>query len=65
MSYYNEPSGEEWYADHDPEEQEQIDKSMESCPQCGEYLSKTSEVLKKNGGVCRICRMKSEGYEVS
>lgn len=68
MSYdleeaYDEPDGGEWYDSKHPEEQAFIQQTMEQCPKCGEWVSKKSRVLKKNEGICRICRRKQEGYE--
>lgn len=61
----SEPDGQEWYLQHDPEEREEIDKSMNACPKCGEYVSKSNRDFSKEDGpkMCLLCEQKAEGYE--
>jgi formylmethanofuran dehydrogenase subunit E len=61
-----EPEGEDWYRQHDPEEQQEIKRFMNACPNCGEYVNKSNRDFSKENGpeMCRICEMKKEGYEV-
>lgn len=62
--YGNEPDGTEWYNSHSFEEQVFIDQTMEQCPLCGEYVSKSNQMLANNGGICNICKRAEEKWEV-
>ena len=66
MSYPQEPDGEEWFLDHDEEEQEFIKQNMNQCPECGEWINKSNRDFSKEDGptMCRLCELKQDGgYE--